>query len=112
MLASDNEQVKRLYDTFHEPFQREVSKHAVPEAAANESTGPNPAPEREETETAVEDPKKRRKNEPDITIKSALSAAFAKYSHKVGRKTDKSQQVKAEGENNTNPEANSKDKNR
>nr|GLL35519.1 DNA excision repair protein ERCC-1 [Ipomoea trifida] len=100
--------VKRLYDTFHEPFQREVPKHAVPEAAANENTGTSPAPESEEIETAVKDPNKRRKNEPDITIKSALSAAFAKYSHKVGRKTDKSQQEKAEGEeNNTNPEANS-----
>nr|GMD37549.1 DNA excision repair protein ERCC-1 [Ipomoea batatas] len=100
--------VKRLYDTFHEPFQREVSKHAVSEAAANENTGTSPAPESEEIETAVKDPNKRRKNEPDITIKSALSAAFAKYSHKVGRKTDKSQQEKAEGEeNNTNPEANS-----
>ncbi|CAH9117560.1 unnamed protein product [Cuscuta epithymum] len=49
-----------------------------------------------------------RNKEPDITIKTALSAAFAKYSH---RKKNKSQQKDAEGLNTSTPEANSKGNN-
>ncbi|RAL49258.1 hypothetical protein DM860_017538 [Cuscuta australis] len=84
--------VKRLYDTFHEPFQREGSKHVVPKASANENIGPSSVAEMEENKTEEVDAKKHRdKEEPDITIKSALSAAFAKYSHKVGGNSNKSQ---------------------
>ncbi|CAH9057305.1 unnamed protein product [Cuscuta epithymum] len=100
--------VKRLYDTFHEPFQREVSKHAVPEVAANENTGPSSVTQGDKDEIEVEDVKMHRNKEPDITIKTALSAAFAKYSH---RKKNKSQQKDAEGLNTSTPEANSKDNN-
>ncbi|KAE9454115.1 hypothetical protein C3L33_13991, partial [Rhododendron williamsianum] len=43
-----------------------------------------------------EDAKKRTKKEPETSIKSALSAAFAKYSDKIGKKNNNSVQDKIE----------------
>lgn len=45
--------------------------------------------DKEEKDTEKES--KRRKEEPELTVKSALSAAFAKYTDKVGKKNNKSQ---------------------
>lgn len=42
-------------------------------------------------EKGTEKESKRRKEEPELTVKSALSAAFAKYTAKVGKKNNKSQ---------------------
>lgn len=39
----------------------------------------------------VADVSKRRKEEPEVTVKSALSAAFAKYSDRVGKRNSTSQ---------------------
>ncbi|KAK2984079.1 hypothetical protein RJ640_028543 [Escallonia rubra] len=88
-------QVKRLYDTFHEPFKRVSSNRTSgPEAVQPITVG-----ERKEDENKVEDASKRKKEDPETTVKSALSAAFAKYKERVGEKNIKSQQGKGEEEN-------------
>lgn len=42
-------------------------------------------------EKDTEKESKRRKEEPQLAVKSALSASFAKYMDKVGKKNNKSQ---------------------
>ncbi|KAL5566125.1 hypothetical protein UlMin_029289 [Ulmus minor] len=85
--------VKRLYDAFHEPFKRVVtSRPAVPETSTQNNPEPGSVNENKEAEEKeTEDQSKRRKKEPDLTVKSALSAAFSKYADKVGRKKNKSE---------------------
>eukprot|EP00268_Persea_americana_P055817 TRINITY_DN6522_c0_g3_i2.p1 TRINITY_DN6522_c0_g3~~TRINITY_DN6522_c0_g3_i2.p1 ORF type:complete len:140 (-),score=35.57 TRINITY_DN6522_c0_g3_i2:708-1127(-) len=79
--------VKRLYDTFHEPFRRVVSKPtivqdaSIQEKAEPSSVGDNGGMESVEKETAAS----KHGKEPVTTVKSALAAAFAKYSEKVGK---------------------------
>uniref|UniRef100_A0A2N9I3K8 DNA excision repair protein ERCC-1 n=1 Tax=Fagus sylvatica TaxID=28930 RepID=A0A2N9I3K8_FAGSY len=81
--------VRRLYDTFHEPFKRVVSSHpAVPETPVQNNTEPRSVSEEKEMEKATED-ESNRKKEPELTVKSALSAAFSKYTDKVGKKNAK-----------------------
>ncbi|CAL0300080.1 unnamed protein product [Lupinus luteus] len=99
--------VKRLWDTFHEPFKRvESSRQPIPETSVQnnpasldtsirnnaESSSVN-----EEKQKDVEDVSKRRKKEPELSVKSALSVAFAKYSNRVGKRNSTSQ-VKGNGE--------------
>jgi len=105
--------VKRLYETFHEPFKRVVPKHlSVPETSTPKNFEPHPVSEGNEGEKE-DDEKKRTKKEPETTIKSALSAAFAKYSDKIGKKNNISVEekieecsspVEAEGENRNRSE--------
>ncbi|RWR80800.1 DNA excision repair protein ERCC-1 isoform X1 [Cinnamomum micranthum f. kanehirae] len=79
--------VKRLYDTFHEPFRRVVSKPtivqdaSIQEKAEPSSVGDNGSMGSAEKEAAAS----KHGKEPIITVKSALAAAFAKYSEKVGK---------------------------
>lgn len=96
-------QVKRLYDTFHEPFKRVVSSGpTVPEASAQNNAEPCSVNEdkgdEEEEKKDTEDETKHKKKEPELTVKSALSAAFAKYADKVGKKNRKSPGGKRKGE--------------
>ncbi|KAI5658935.1 hypothetical protein M9H77_27728 [Catharanthus roseus] len=103
--------VKRLYDTFHEPFKRvvpmqpsnpEIEVPINPDGAATEG---------KEADKEVGDANKRRKKEPE-SIKSALSAAFAKYSDRIGRKTGKPLTNEGKLESSaTAAEANMEDKN-
>lgn len=70
-------QVKRLHDTFHEPFKRVVSNrpaiHVSPDLEkANEDTSKEESGGHNESEEA-----------PKNTVKSALFAAFAKYNERV-----------------------------
>uniref|UniRef100_A0A5B6YSS1 DNA excision repair protein ERCC-1 n=2 Tax=Davidia involucrata TaxID=16924 RepID=A0A5B6YSS1_DAVIN len=103
--------VRRLYDTFHEPFKRVVSSHpSIPETPVQNNAELQSVSEEKEDEKEVEDAGKRRKKEPKLTIKSALSAAFAKHSDKLGKKNNKSQQEKEE-ETSATVEANAKNKN-
>lgn len=80
-------QVKRLYDTFHEPFRRVVSKPtivqdaSIQEKAEASLMGDNDSRESEEKEAAAS----KHGKEPITTVRSALTAAFAKYSEKVGK---------------------------
>ncbi|CAA0808657.1 DNA excision repair protein ERCC-1 [Striga hermonthica] len=81
--------VKRLYDTFHEPFKRTVPNPA-PAAGENpidESVaGLAPESERNEDEKEIPEGSKKQKKKTEVNIKSALSAAFAKYSDRIGHK--------------------------
>ncbi|KAF5740594.1 DNA excision repair protein ERCC-1 [Tripterygium wilfordii] len=81
--------VKRLYDTFHEPFKRVVSTHpVVPEIPVQKDAEPGSANEASEGVNS-EETSKRKKKEPEVNIKSALHAAFSKYSDKIGKKNNK-----------------------
>lgn len=51
----------------------------------------------EDKQEDTEDVSKRRKKEPEVTVNSALSAAFAKYSGRVGKRKSTSQ-VEEKGE--------------
>ncbi|XP_062003873.1 DNA excision repair protein ERCC-1 [Rosa rugosa] len=78
--------VKRLYDTFHEPFKRVVaSRPAVSESSPPNNAEPCSVTEDKEIKDTEEE-NKRRKKEPEPTVKSALSAAFAKYADRVQKK--------------------------
>ncbi|EXB56542.1 DNA excision repair protein ERCC-1 [Morus notabilis] len=86
--------VKRLYDSFHEPFKRVVPSYpAVPETSTQNNAEVGSANEDKEAkeEKDREKESKRRKKEPQLTVKSALSAAFSKYADKVRKKNNKSQ---------------------
>ncbi|KAH9688988.1 DNA excision repair protein ERCC-1 [Citrus sinensis] len=86
--------VKRLYDTFHEPFKRVVSSHPpIPETPSQKDVERSSVNEVTEVEKDTEDVNKRRKKETESTVKSALSAAFAKYADKIGKKQICSSQV-------------------
>lgn len=76
-----------MYETFHEPFKRVVPIRAsVPETPAQ----PSSESDAKEAEKEVEDLSKSSTKVPEVTVKSALSEAFAKYSGKVGAKSNKS----------------------
>ncbi|KAK9691866.1 hypothetical protein RND81_09G225300 [Saponaria officinalis] len=99
--------VKRLYDTFHEPFKRVIPiRTTVPEApdqsipSSNSLETDAPAAEKE-----IQDGRKRQKKEPEVNIKSALSTAFAKYSDKLGKKKAESNQKNGEGSVSQNESA-------
>lgn len=76
-------QVKCLYDTFHEPFKRVAPVHGpVSENPVAEPTGSASGSKRKEDEIETQGPSKQSKKEPEISVKSALKAAFAKYKDK------------------------------
>lgn len=77
--------VKRLYDTFHEPFKRvAVSRPSQPEANAQASADTSSAKKDQEAAKEEDDEIKKNKAQ-EVTVRSALSAAFAKYSDKIDR---------------------------
>ncbi|KAM7472780.1 hypothetical protein LguiA_010963 [Lonicera macranthoides] len=87
--------VKRLYDTFHEPFKRVVpTRTSAPEIPA-ETCAVNEPNEDEEMELGSGN--KSTVKEPELNVKSALSAAFAKYAEKVGEKNKKTKREKSDG---------------
>ncbi|KAL2942144.1 DNA excision repair protein ERCC-1 [Bienertia sinuspersici] len=92
--------VKRLYDTFHEPFKRVVpSRPAVPETSSvqNDLIPNSLEIETPAAEKAAEDTSKRQKKDPEVMLKTALSVAFKKYSDKVGKKNHQSEKEDGEG---------------
>ena len=96
-LSFSMDQVKRLYDTFHEPFKRVIpSCSAVPENPVHNNAEPSSVNEVVEVDNDMEDASKRRKKEPESTVKSALSAAFAQYSEKIGKRNNRAQGKKDE----------------
>ena len=96
-----------MFDTFHEPFKRlESSRQAIAETSVqNKPASPDtsarnnaePSSLNEDKQKDGEDVNKRRKKEPEFTVKFALSAAFAKYSDRVGKRNTTSQ-VEEKGE--------------
>ncbi|CAM8925346.1 unnamed protein product [Rhodiola kirilowii] len=71
--------VKRLYDTFHEPFRRAVP--IVPSAPQNLENKKGLDIEKPEEESSND-----QKKEKEDVVKSALAAAFTKYAEKSGSK--------------------------
>ncbi|KAK6911514.1 hypothetical protein RJ641_023607 [Dillenia turbinata] len=107
--------VKRLYDTFHDPFKRVTNHSAALEIPVKDNTELSSINEDSTDDKEVGDANKGKKVEPELTVKSALAAAFAKYSGKVGRKIHEpkldegegtSASVKTKAENRTSGEAN------
>lgn len=100
----ENVQVKRLYDTFHEPFKRVVPNQPLNQETQIHFNGkPSSATGEQEVEKEIGAANKRKKKEPELSIKSALSAAFAKYSDRIGSKNNKTH--KNEGESEKSPAA-------
>ncbi|KAE9618976.1 hypothetical protein Lal_00047786 [Lupinus albus] len=99
--------VKRLWDTFHEPFKRvESSRQPIPETSVqNKPASPDTSIRNnaesssvnEDKQKDVEDMSKRRKKEPELSVKSALFEAFTKYSNRLGKRNNTSQ-VEGNGE--------------
>ncbi|ESW16745.1 hypothetical protein PHAVU_007G181700 [Phaseolus vulgaris] len=99
--------VKRLFDTFHEPFKRvDSSRQATLDTSVQNKPASPGSSIRNNTESSsliedkqenVDDVSKRKKKEPEVTVKSALSAAFTKYSDRVGKRK-RTSQVEEKGE--------------
>ncbi|XP_057789533.1 DNA excision repair protein ERCC-1-like [Salvia miltiorrhiza] len=84
--------VRRLYDTFHEPFKRAVPNPAAPVAE-------NPivsVSERNEEVKENQETSREHKREEEISVRSALKAAFAKYSGTRGSKRKAAVQAETE----------------
>lgn len=83
--------VKRLYDTFHEPFKRVVPSQSTTLKAPlqNKANEPSSVNKITEMENKLEETSKRRKQEPESSLKSALSDAFAKYNNKLAKRDNK-----------------------
>ncbi|XP_020093326.1 DNA excision repair protein ERCC-1 [Ananas comosus] len=80
--------VKRLYDTFHEPFRRVSSRPsiAVPETPAEGQALEEPSSILGGVQVVKEMPKaseKGKEKESGLSVTSALSAAFDKYAEKI-----------------------------
>ncbi|XP_059652518.1 DNA excision repair protein ERCC-1 isoform X2 [Cornus florida] len=102
--------VKRLHDTFHEPFKRVLpSRPSVPETPGQNNVEPHLVSEGKEDDKEAEETSKRSKKEPELNIKLALSAAFAKFSDKIGKKDNRSQCEKGE-DTSVSVDANAKNK--
>ncbi|XP_011091480.1 DNA excision repair protein ERCC-1 isoform X1 [Sesamum indicum] len=89
-------QVKRLYDTFHEPFKRAVPNHAPVSENPIDNHGHTSESERNEDEKETLDASKRQKKEAEVSVRSALKAAFAKYPCAIGKKSNTIVQDKKE----------------
>ncbi|XP_073019566.1 DNA excision repair protein ERCC-1 [Primulina eburnea] len=82
--------VKRLYDTFHEPFKRVVPapNNAMPvKNLTDHLSDPKPMSV-SEGEKEVTDARKRRKTEAETSVRSVLEAAFAKYTGKKNKRRE------------------------
>ncbi|CAI9102267.1 OLC1v1000508C1 [Oldenlandia corymbosa var. corymbosa] len=89
--------VKRLYDTFHEPFKRIIPNHSsIQENPSTVNAEPSSISESKTDDNEIGGASKRKSTEPEVTVKSALSAAFAKYSDRISRKKSKSETNDAE----------------
>ncbi|GAB2287349.1 Excision repair cross-complementation group 1 [Dionaea muscipula] len=73
--------VKRLYDTFHEPFKHAtLSRPAVAEASPQNNIKLSPSRgELLVSGRETDNVSNHKKKEPEVTVKSALSTAFKKY---------------------------------
>ncbi|XP_062205963.1 DNA excision repair protein ERCC-1 [Phragmites australis] len=76
--------VKRLHDTFHEPFRRVSARPniVVPDTPEREKASGQPSSTNDGSQDAAEKPDAS-KSKKGSDVKSALTAAFAKYSEKI-----------------------------
>ncbi|XP_073002239.1 DNA excision repair protein ERCC-1 [Typha latifolia] len=83
--------VRRLYDTFHEPFRRESSRPsiAIPDTPVKGKSSDEPSSTTDDVQALNENPETSEpEKESGLSVKSALSAAFAKYAKKVRGQED------------------------
>ena len=91
--------MRRLHDTFHKPFRRVSSDPFVGEDSAPSKIDENQVVE--SAEDSLTD-----KKEANMTVKSALSEAFAKYSSKIRSRGGKSSLLERESESKSEKTAN------
>ncbi|XP_078442579.1 nucleotide repair protein isoform X1 [Wolffia australiana] len=100
------QKVRRLHDTFHKPFRRvyseltPLSKCSAPENSARDSSEEVIGDENPTNADCTADPSKDGKKA-DLSVKSALSSAFAKYSSKIRGRDRKDRSLDVPAENNT-----------
>ncbi|XP_006662516.1 DNA excision repair protein ERCC-1 [Oryza brachyantha] len=89
--------VKRLHDTFHEPFKRASSRPniVVPDTPDRERTPGRPLSTNDGAQDAVEKPDASVKK--SSNVRSALTEAFAKYSEKIRSQNRDSTSVADQG---------------
>ncbi|KAL5225780.1 hypothetical protein ABZP36_012419 [Zizania latifolia] len=89
--------VKRLHDTFHEPFKRVSSRPnvVVPDTPDRENVSGRPSSINDGAQDTAEKPDASKKKK-DSNVRSALTAAFAKYSEKIRNESRYSTSVAVE----------------
>nr|AAG13428.1 putative nucleotide repair protein [Oryza sativa Japonica Group] len=89
--------VKRLHDTFHEPFKRVSSRPniVVPDTPDREKASGQPSSTNDGAQDAVEKPDAS-VNKKSSNVRSALTEAFAKYSEKIRNQNRDSTNVAGE----------------
>ncbi|GJM91247.1 hypothetical protein PR202_ga07605 [Eleusine coracana subsp. coracana] len=97
--------VKRLYDTFHEPFKRVTVRPnlVVPDTPDREKALGKPSSTNDGSENTAENPSTSN-NKKGSDVKSALAAAFAKYSEKIRSQGDDAAKEASEGTNRSTME--------
>ncbi|CAN1232798.1 DNA excision repair protein ERCC-1 [Linum perenne] len=103
--------VKRLHDTFHEPFKRTVSSQSVVSETTTQGlpNGDQAAEAGVEKEEEQGDANKRRKKESEKTVKSTLSAVLAKYADKFGKKNERTIRTRSKSMGSEGAKSNSKE---
>jgi DNA excision repair protein ERCC-1 len=97
-------QVKRLYDTFHEPFKRVSARPnlVVPDTPDREKASGQPPSTNDNSEDAGGKPEASKKKGSDV--RSALTTAFAKYSEKIRNQGREAANKPGEGASTSNVE--------
>lgn len=81
--------MKRLYDTFHEPFKLvPPSSYSVDPGTSTQDNVEPASVKGDEEKIGTGKDKKRKKKEHEVTVKSTLSVAFSKYADKFGKKRE------------------------
>jgi len=96
--------VKRLYDTFHEPFKRVSTRPnlVVPDSPDREKASGQPSSTNDRSENTAEKQEASKKKDPNV--RSALTAAFAKYSEKMRSQSHNAANEAGEGGSSSNME--------
>lgn len=96
--------VKRLYDTFHEPFKRVSTRPnlVVPDSPDREKASGQPSSTNDRSENTAEKQEASKKKDPNV--RSALTAAFAKYSEKMRSQSRDTANKAGEGGSSSNME--------
>ncbi|CAL4934402.1 unnamed protein product [Urochloa decumbens] len=97
--------VKRLYDTFHEPFKRVSARPnlVVPDTPDREKASDQPSSTNDGLENTAEKPGASKKKK-GSDVRSALTAAFAKYSEKIRSQSRDGANEAGEGGSSSNAE--------
>lgn len=76
--------VKRLYDTFHEPFRRVVTYNGTASGAEGATQDKENTKKNETTESTGHKIDNVEVKHSEVSVRSALSVAYAKYWNKIG----------------------------